>query len=123
MGVQVVLSIAGSVALFVIGLFVIFSGWLAIMQFRVEPEQTTRAAARGGWFWFFVGLALNRLGDCTIVLTVPSPECIMPQSVNRAYCCDSRGGTRPSWLLGGNKLRRAPGGTHDWETAAHLSFM
>lgn len=53
-----VLLIVGSVALFVIGLFLIFSGWLVIMQFRVEPEQTTRAAARGGWFWFLVGLAL-----------------------------------------------------------------
>lgn len=52
------LSILGSAALILIGLIGAFFGWLAIMQYRVEPEHTTRAAARGGWVWVIAGLAL-----------------------------------------------------------------
>ena len=51
------LSILASLGLILIGLFGAFSGWLAIMQYRVEPEQTTKAAARGGWVWVVLGLA------------------------------------------------------------------
>jgi hypothetical protein len=41
-----------------IGLFGTFLGWLAVMRFRAEPETTTRAAARGGWVYIVVGLAI-----------------------------------------------------------------
>lgn len=51
------LSILASAALVLIVLIGAFFGWLAIMQYRVEPEYTTRAAARGGWVWVFAGLA------------------------------------------------------------------
>jgi hypothetical protein len=53
-----ILSILGSIALVLVGLFGTFLGWLAVMRFRVEPETTTRAAARGGWVYVVVGLAL-----------------------------------------------------------------
>lgn len=53
-----ILSIIASVALILIGLFGAFSGWLVIMQHRMEPQHTTRAAMRGGWVWLLVGFAI-----------------------------------------------------------------
>ncbi len=53
-----ILSIIGSAFLVLIGLFATFLGWLAIMRFRVEPETTTREAARGGWVWLVGGMAI-----------------------------------------------------------------
>lgn len=52
------LSNLGSVALLIIGLVTVFLGWMTVMQFRVEPEHTTKASARGGWVWIIAGLAL-----------------------------------------------------------------
>lgn len=52
------LSVIGSIALLLIGLMVAFFGWLAFMQHRVEPEHTTKAAARGGCVWMVAGAAL-----------------------------------------------------------------
>lgn len=52
------LSFIGSIALLLIGLSVAFFGWLTFMQYRVEPEYTTKAAARGGCVWMLAGASL-----------------------------------------------------------------
>ena len=52
-----IFSIILSTIIIIVSLLVTFFGWLAIMQFRVEPEHTTKAAARGGWVWLIAGLA------------------------------------------------------------------
>lgn len=52
------LSILATIVILIVGLMATFLGWMAIMQWRVEPEHSTRAAARGGWVWVLAGLAL-----------------------------------------------------------------
>jgi hypothetical protein len=62
------LSVLGSIALVLIGLFATFLGWLAVMRYRVEPETTTQAAARGGWVWIIGGLGLAIWGIVRLFL-------------------------------------------------------